>query len=333
MLQQTQVATVIPYFERFTARFPDVTPLADAHIDDVLECWAGLGYYARARHLHAAACIVRDRYGGELPNNFEAISGLPGIGRSTAGAILALAYNQRYVILDGNVKRVLTRHRLVERWPGAAQVTNQLWQHADRFTPNKRVAQYTQAIMDLGALVCTARNPHCLICPVQDDCAARNTGRQHELPTSKPRKPLPVRETMMVMVRSGGDVLLERRPPAGLWGGLLSFPEVRDEDECLVWCERVLGATPRSITSWSRITHEFTHFRLNITPLEIHAPRRAARLSEHSRWLWYNSTAPRGGLAAPVKQLLQRLLQPHEGATDGPNRTVREAKQRGRGIG
>jgi A/G-specific adenine glycosylase len=333
MLQQTQVATVIPYFERFMARFPDVMRLADAHIDDVLELWAGLGYYARARHLHAAARIVRDRYCGEMPKDFEALSGLPGIGRSTAGAILALACNQRYVILDGNVKRVLARHRCVEGWPGTAQVANQLWQHAERFTPDDRVAQYTQAMMDLGALVCTARNPRCLICPVQDDCVARQTGRQHELPTSRPHKTLPVRETMMMMVRSGDDVLLERRPPAGIWGGLLSFPEVRDEDECIAWCERVLGATPRSITRWSRIEHGFTHFRLNITPLEVNADLRAARVGEHSRWLWYNSTAPRGGLAAPVKQLLQRLLQAHEGAIDGPNRTVREAEQRGRGIG
>jgi A/G-specific adenine glycosylase len=324
MLQQTQVATVISYFERFMARFPSITRLAAAHLDEVLELWSGLGYYARARNLHRTARVVRDHHEGEFPRDIETVRSLPGIGRSTAGAILALACNQRHAILDGNVKRVLARHRGIEGWPGATQVSNRLWEIAEESTPLLRVADYTQAMMDLGALVCTRHNPKCLDCPLQTDCQARRSGRQHELPRARPRRVLPVRESMMVMVcTQDGDVLLERRPPVGVWGGLLTFPEVRDEHEGIEWCERVLGAAPRSMMRWPAVHHTFTHFHLNITPLKVSVDSRAGHVGEDDRWVWYNKTMPRGGVAAPVKQLIKRLLQ--EGMLDGSYGTVRQA--------
>lgn len=325
MLQQTQVATAIPYFKRFVARFPDVAALAAADIDEVLQHWAGLGYYARARNLYRAALVMRDRYGGEFPQDIDAVRGLPGVGRSTAGAILALAGDRRHPILDANVKRVLARYRGVEGWPGAARVSDRLWRIAEELTPSRRVADYTQAMMDLGALVCTRHNPKCLQCPLQADCEAKRSGRQHELPAARPRRPLPVRESMMLMVCTReGDVLLERRPPVGVWGGLLSFPEVRDEHACAEWCERVFGAVPDNILRWPPIQHTFTHFRLNITPLRVGIERRR-RVGEDAQWVWYNRATPRGGLPAPVKQLIERLTKMQEEATDAPDDTVRQA--------
>ena len=225
MLQQTQVATAIPYYERFVARFPDLTALADAGLDEVLGLWAGLGYYARARHLHRAARIARDRHGGELPLDSATLRSLPGIGRSTAGAILALAAGQRQPILDGNVKRLLARFAAVEGWPGQARVLAALWELADRYTPAARVADYTQAIMDLGALVCTPRRPRCDRCPLAAGCAAHAQGRQSAYPAPKPRRDSPVRATRMLLLCGlEGEVLLERRPPAGVWGGCGVFP-------------------------------------------------------------------------------------------------------------
>jgi A/G-specific adenine glycosylase len=324
MLQQTQVATVIPYFQRFMARFPSIERLANADLDEVLQYWAGLGYYARARNLHACARIIRTQYNGEFPGDIEALQHLPGIGRSTAGAILALTGNQRQALLDGNVKRLLARHLAIEGWPGATQVANRLWRAAEALTPTQRVAHYTQAMMDLGATVCTRRNPRCYECPVRTDCEARSTGRQHQLPGVRPRKALPVRETMMIMVATQtGEVLLERRPPIGVWGGLLCFPQVCDESESRAWCERTLGQTSRKTERWSRVRHTFTHFHLDITPLKVSIERRLEDVSEDDCWLWYNDLAPRGGLPAPVKQLIKRL---HKGAIDDPHRAVREAE-------
>lgn len=207
MLQQTQVATVIPYFERFMARFPDVRTLADAPLDAVLAHWSGLGYYSRARNLHRAAQQIRDRHGGVFPEDMDAIAALPGIGRSTAGAILAQALGQRHAILDGNVKRVLTRHRAIAGWPGQSAVERRLWEIAEAETPHARVADYTQAIMDLGAMVCTRARPRCGACPVADDCAARAAGTVSRYPAPKPRKTLPVRQTRMLLVTNGeGEV-------------------------------------------------------------------------------------------------------------------------------
>ena len=228
MLQQTQVQTVIPYYERFMQSFPDLQSLADADIDAVLQHWSGLGYYARARNLHKAAGAIRDNFAGEFPTAFDDVVELPGIGQSTAGAILAIAGNQRHAILDGNVKRVLARHAAVAGWPGKTDVSKQLWALAEARTPQQRVADYTQAIMDLGATLCTRSKPNCAACPVASDCAARIADDVAAYPGRKPKKAKPLRQTTMVIAVNGAAVFLQRRPPVGIWGGLWSLPEVVD---------------------------------------------------------------------------------------------------------
>jgi A/G-specific adenine glycosylase len=310
MLQQTQVATVIPYFERFMARFPDVISLANADIDEVLHLWSGLGYYARGRNLHKAACKVRDEHAGVFPENFDAVQGLPGVGRSTAGAILALACDQRHAILDGNVKRVLARFHAVAGWPGESSVLEQLWTCAERYTPTKCVADYTQAMMDLGATLCTRTRPRCGDCPLVADCQAHATGREREYPGSKPRRVLPVRATHMLLVRNAqGEVLLQQRPPSGIWGGLWSLPEIDSATVAEDWCRQHLGMTIRRLESWPALRHTFSHFHLDITPLLIELGKnRAQSVLEGQATVWYNTRSedPRG-LAAPVKRLLERL--------------------------
>lgn len=306
MLQQTQVATVIPYFERFMARFPDVVALADAAPDEVLHLWSGLGYYARARNLHQAARQVRDLYGGAFPVDFEAVRALPGIGRSTAGAILALACGQRHAILDGNVKRVLARFHALPGWPGEAAVLARLWDCAEAATPEARVADYTQAMMDLGATLCTRSKPSCLLCPLRDSCRAHQLGCPSAYPEPKPRRQLPQRQTLMALLSNPqGDILLYRRPSSGLWGGLWSLPEV----STLAHLESLasqhglqLGARQALPT----LSHTFSHFQLHIEPWLVHCQQVAPRMAEGD-WLWYNlASPPRLGLAAPVKTLLKR---------------------------
>ncbi|MGH8446294.1 MAG: A/G-specific adenine glycosylase, partial [Solimonas sp.] len=219
MLQQTQVATVIPYFARFLERFPDLRNLAAAPQDDVLALWAGLGYYARARNLHRCAQALVAEHGGEFPRNIEAVAELPGIGRSTAGAILAQAHGDRHAILDGNVRRVLARHAAIPGWPGQPTVQKQLWREAEARLPHERLADYTQALMDLGASVCTSRNPKCLLCPLAGDCQARIAGTVAQYPGAKPSRERPTREATLLLVEDAqGRLLLERRPPTGLWG-------------------------------------------------------------------------------------------------------------------
>ena len=308
MLQQTQVTTVIPYFERFTQRFCDVLTLADAPLDEVLHHWSGLGYYARARNLHQAARIIRDRYEGRFPTEFDSVRSLPGIGRSTAGAILALALDQRHAILDGNVKRILARHQLIEGWPGSLKTESRLWQLADSFTPVSDVSRYTQAMMDLGAMICRWRKPLCDHCPVSGDCRALQTQRQHELPTAKPRKRPPKRRIMMIMAMNvKREILLERRPPTGIWGGLLSFPEVDDLEAAGRWIEHRFGNCVTRIDPWSEISHTFNHFHLFITPLEVRLENPTSRVMEGDRMLWCNLDSKRVGLSAPVRTLIQRL--------------------------
>ena len=237
MLQQTRVPTVLRYFPGFMERFPDVAVLAEAPLDDVLHLWSGLGYYARARNLHRAASVVRDAHDGRMPDQREALEALPGIGRSTAGAILALAHGQRHAILDGNVKRVLARYHLVEGWPGRSAVLDRLWGLAESHTPRRRVAAYTQAIMDLGATVCTRSRPLCRACPLAESCGALSHGRTAELPSPRPKPTLPERTTAFLILRdSHGRVLLERRPPSGVWGGLWSFPECAAEADAEARC-------------------------------------------------------------------------------------------------
>lgn len=316
MLQQTQVATVIPYFERFMARFPDVASLASAEQDEVLHLWTGLGYYARGRNLHKAARAIVEEHDGELPLDLEALAGLPGIGRSTAGAIIAQSSGHRAVILDGNVKRSLTRLHAVEGWPGRSAVERRLWALAEHYTPSDRLADYTQAMMDLGATLCRRGQPECPRCPFSDVCVAHARGEERRFPESKPKKALPTRTTLMLVLRDAeGRVLLEQRPSSGLWGGLWSLPQFDGLDELRVWLD---GHAPGSelVPAWSPFTHVFSHFRLEITP----QPARVTRLDavgESRRW--YDPEAPDSiGLAAPVKSLLASLAPFDLAAVPGP---------------
>jgi A/G-specific adenine glycosylase len=311
MLQQTQVQAVIPYFERFMARFPDVRTLAAAPVDDVLHVWSGLGYYARARNLHRAARVVVDDHDGELPASLDALMALPGIGRSTAAAILALSRGERHAILDGNVRRVLCRYHAIEGWPGASGVARRLWSIAEAHTPQDDVAAYTQAIMDLGATVCTRSQPSCDECPLNGDCLALAEGRESELPQPRPRKATPIRQTVFVIVRDPrGRVLLERRPPAGIWGGLWSFPECEPGTDVRAWCREHLGLAVKSVKNLDALRHTFSHFRLDIRPALVSIDGRGAAkaVKDDGERPWYDSNGgERVGLAAPVTRLLGAL--------------------------
>ena len=307
MLQQTQVQTVIPYYERFLRAFPTVTALADADIDAVLEHWSGLGYYARARNLHAAAQRIRDEFNGRFPRDFEDACALPGIGRSTAGAILALAFGQRHAILDGNVKRVLSRHRAVAGWPGKAAVAKELWAIAEAHTPTERVAEYTQAIMDLGATLCARSSPRCDACPVRGDCQALLQGRVAQYPGRKPRKEKPLRTTTMVLAVRDGAVYLERRPPAGIWGGLWSLPEL-DDGNVDDWCQARLAAEGQDIRSWNTLRHSFSHYDLDIRPVVVQIDGASRTVADCDAATWHRlDDAPPGGIAAPVQRLIESL--------------------------
>lgn len=314
MLQQTQVASVIPYFTRFLQRFPELHQLANAPLDEVLHLWTGLGYYARARNLHHTAQIIRDQHGGQFPLDIAAVRELPGIGRSTAGAILALADGQRHAILDGNVKRVMARRFAVAGWTGQAAVVAQLWEHVEQLTPTSRSADYTQAIMDLGATVCTPKSPHCLACPVDTDCAAYQQGSVSSYPQPKPRKSVPVRSCALMMITNPqGQVLLEQRPARGIWGGLWSFPE------CPVthWKRWVRDQLPRQSAvalQWLPVRHTFTHFHLDLHPIHIRVPDSQTHRMAGPARVWYNTAHPDArGLAAPVRRLLEQLQSQQRG--------------------
>jgi len=336
MLQQTQVATVIPYYLRFMQRFPDIGTLAAAGLDAVLHHWSGLGYYARARHLHAAARQVVARHGGLFPDTLEAVMALPGVGRSTAGAILALARGQRHPILDGNVKRVLARFHAVEGWPGQTGVQQRLWALAEACTPRARVADYTQAIMDLGATLCTRGRPACDQCPVRAGCAARRTGRQADYPAPRPARVLPVRPViLLLLVNPAHEVLLERRPPTGIWGGLWSLPELEAGSDIGRWCARRLGLSIRRSERWPVMRHTFSHFHLDITPVLAQVVDSAGAVMDAGRRVWYKpGQAEERGLAAPVEKLLAQYTDgQHERAGDDENRAVRKAGPGGRRPG
>ena len=306
MLQQTQVKTVIPYFERFLRRFPDVRSLADAPLDEVLALWTGLGYYARARNLHRAARRVRDRHGGKFPDQFDAIVELPGIGRSTAGAILALALDRPHPILDGNVKRVLCRYYAVEGWPGKAAVERRLWTLAEGHTPARRTGAYTQAIMDLGATVCTRTHPACERCPLARACAALSEGKPTRYPTAQKRQRIPVRETIFLIITNNKDeFLLERRLPSGIWGGLWSVPERAHLSEIGPWCRRHFGAEAEDIQRGATIRHTFSHFHLEITPVRLRIADDHRALHPSMRWIGLEALE-RVGLPAPVRTLLRK---------------------------
>jgi A/G-specific adenine glycosylase len=309
MLQQTQVGTAVPYYERFLARFPDAGALAAASLDEVLHLWSGLGYYARARHLHAAAKRVCAEHGGELPADLDGLQALPGIGRSTAGAILALSRGRRHPILDGNVRRVLARYHAIDGWTGERQVEQRLWALAEAHTPDHEVARYTQAMMDLGATVCTRVRPACEHCPLDVDCRARALGRERELPAPRPRKKLSVRRTrMLIAVNDEGAVLLEQRAPTGVWGGLWSFPELQDEETAEEWLRRRLGCRGGDPLEWPVLRHTFTHFHLDIVPLLARVPAAPAGVMEPPGFVWYKDDASLAlGLATPVRSLIAQL--------------------------
>ncbi len=309
MLQQTQVKTVIPYFERFMLAMPTVQSLAKATQDEVLHLWTGLGYYARGRNLHRAAQYICEELEGRFPDSVDSLCELPGIGRSTAGAIISIAYGQRAVILDGNVKRVLARYRALAGWPGQSAIHEQLWQIADGYTPAKRSADYSQAMMDLGATLCTRAAPACEGCPLAADCAALATGQQLSFPGKKPRKVLPVKSTAFVMASaSNGDIWLERRPGSGIWGGLWCFPELADPAKANDWCLDQWGMKPESIELWPEFRHTFSHYHLDIKPVRIKLPSSPGAVMEAGDQLWYNSRQPTEvGLAAPVASLLAKL--------------------------
>jgi len=311
MLQQTQVATVIPYYRRFIKRFPGIKRLAEADIDDVLHLWTGLGYYARGRNLHKAAGLIRSEHGGRFPQQFDDVIALPGIGRSTAGAILALAFGYRHPILDGNVKRVLTRLVAIDRWPGEKQTEQKLWTLAESFTPRQRVADYTQAIMDLGATVCVRGSPLCSHCPVRSGCLAFQHGNPAGFPLTKKRKALPEKHVTMLMVgRKEKEVLLVRRPPVGIWGGLWGFPESAHTNPAQLpaWSRKTLGLNIRTRQHWPVVRHSFSHFHLHIHPVTAELVGNSANVMEMADTVWYKLDLPdRRGLAAPVKRLLQQL--------------------------
>lgn len=311
MLQQTQVATVIPYYERFMARFPEVVTLAEAPLDEVLHLWTGLGYYARARNLRACAQALVAQHGGEFPEDIEAVTALPGIGRSTAGAILALSRGQRHPILDGNVKRVLARVFGIAGDPSSAAVIAALWAQSEACTPVVKVGAYTQAIMDLGATVCSRTRPACTVCPMITGCVAAIEGRQAELPGKKQKRARGSRQATLLIAETGEvdsiAVLVERRPATGLWGGLWSPPQFESEFAALDWCRREIGEPQTTAQPLSPIHHAFTHFDLCLHPLRVRCRPNAAVHDGDDR-LWYQLKAPpRVGLPQPIRQLFERL--------------------------
>ena len=307
MLQQTQVQTVIPYFERFVDSFPTATALANADLDDVLHHWSGLGYYARARNLHRAAKRVRDDHAGVFPATIDDVIALPGIGRSTAGAILTLALGQRHPILDGNVKRVLARHEMVGGWPGKTAVATRLWELAESHTPKARTGAYTQAIMDLGATLCSRSSPACERCPVNEDCKACASGTVANYPGRKPKKEKPLRQTTMLIANDNAHVYLERRPEAGIWGGLWSLPELGEmtiED----WCNDKLDGAAAGTETWHTLRHSFSHYDLDIQPILVRVDSALSKVADNDNTTWYRlGEPPPGGIAAPVQKLIDHL--------------------------
>lgn len=316
MLQQTQVATVIPYYEKFMQRFPDVLALANAPDDEVLHHWTGLGYYARARNLHKAAKTIATEFNGVFPTQFEQVLALPGIGRSTAGAVLSLSLGQHHPILDGNVKRVLARHGAIPGWPGQKAVEEQLWQSTTELTPNELtpmldVKKYNQAMMDIGASICTRSKPNCAACPVAIDCTAQQQGRQTEYPGKKPKKQIPAKSAWMLVMIKDQQVFLAKRPPAGIWGGLWCFPQY-DSVEQLELATAELGACADKLVEQISFRHTFSHFHLDIQAMVLDMSTLAAsnpiHIMEQNQSLWYNISQPSEvGLAAATERVLDSL--------------------------
>lgn len=308
MLQQTQVATVIKYFQRFIKHFPNLSKLAAAELDDVLTLWSGLGYYSRARNLHRTAQIIQQQYRGKFPNDLEKLQNLPGIGRSTAGAIMALSMNKRAPILDGNVKRVLCRFHAAEGLPNDSQFITRLWELAEKYTPQTRVADYTQAMMDLGATVCTRSKPKCHACPLQKNCLAYQQGNPENYPNKKTTKTIPVRAiNLLILQNNKGEIFLEKRPPVGIWGGLWSLPECPVNQDIKQWCEEKYFCKTKSHKTLQSFRHTFSHFHLDITPISIKINNWQPPMMDNDNLVWCDmDQLPNKGLAAPVKKLLSQ---------------------------
>lgn len=309
MLQQTQVTTVIPYFLRFMERFPNVAELAQAESDEVLHFWSGLGYYARARHLHKTAKIICADYDEEFPQDVSALVTFPGIGLSTAGAIVSLSMQLPATILDGNVKRVLARVNAIPEWPGKPAVTQQLWKIATELTPSSRVEHYNQAMMDLGATVCTRSKPQCERCPLTDFCLAYQQQNVTAYPVSKPRKKIPERRSyILVLQNKQQEILLVKRPSVGIWGGLWSLPECPTPDKLNAWCKQEFGCKVTGNVMLTEIEHTFSHFHLVMTPIQVHLQQQLSRSMEDDQQLWYHpNTTPLIGLPAPIQRFLERI--------------------------
>jgi A/G-specific adenine glycosylase len=307
MLQQTQVTTVIPYYQRFLARFPDIASLANATEEEVLTHWSGLGYYSRARNLQRAAGIVADQHGGRFPTDVAHIEALPGIGRSTAAAIAVFAFGQKHAILDGNVKRVLARHGAIAGYSGDKKVEGELWQLAETLLPQCDIEIYTQALMDLGASVCARTKPSCTTCPVNVDCVAHLTQREAEFPASRPRKEIPLRQTVMLILLHGREVFLEKRPPTGIWGGLWSFPEIAEGQDTTRHCLNQYGIRVEPMPALPTLRHTFTHFRLDISPQPMRVISNSPAAFE-AAGVWLDRDEAAGAaIPTPVRRLLAKL--------------------------
>jgi len=307
MLQQTQVTAVIGYYQRFMQRFPDIASLAAATQDEVLQHWSGLGYYSRARNLHHAAQIMVEQHAGQFPNRMEDILALPGIGRSTAAAISSFAFDHPAPILDGNVKRVFARHFLVEGWPGLPKVEKQLWQLAESLMPQTEVIAYTQGLMDLGATLCTRSKPRCDACPLHVSCGALAQNKVKQLPAARPRKVLPERSITMLLLLQGDEVMLERRPPSGIWGGLWSLPEVESGIDVQGAVRERYGLETEQLPSLPLLSHTFTHFRLHITPQPLRIIGNLPRLQQSSSVMLSRDDAIGAALPTPVRKILHQL--------------------------
>jgi A/G-specific adenine glycosylase len=312
MLQQTQVATVIPYYQRFMQRFPDIETLARAELDEVLHYWAGLGYYARARNLHKSAQIIQQYYQGHFPETFDQVMALPGIGRSTAGAILSLACNQAHAILDGNVKRVLSRFNGVYGWPGDTKIAKELWHISERYTPETKTANYNQAMMDLGAMLCTRSRPNCNRCPLLSGCYAFQNNAVSELPTKKPKKALSVKQAFFLLLcNSDKQILLTQRPPTGIWGGLWCLPEFQDFSSLEYWCHHQVNDFS-IIDQHSPKRHTFSHYHLDFSTIIVQTKNPVNFVMEANQTVWYKQDEINTlGLPAPIGRLLQEHTEEH----------------------
>jgi A/G-specific adenine glycosylase len=311
MLQQTQVTTVIPYFKKFMQQFPDVSALANATEDTVLHLWTGLGYYTRARNLHKTAKIIHENFSGIFPDDIYDLEKLPGIGLSTAGAIVSIAFKKPATILDGNVKRVLTRYHGIKEWPGEKNTLEQLWKIAESYTPSKRADDYSQAIMDLGATICIRGKPLCNVCPLKKTCVALEKNIAKELPASKPKKILAVRKATILFIQKNASVLLEKRPPIGIWGGLWCPPQISEhvsEKQIKDFCFERFSFRPTDIKLGNEFRHTFSHFHLDILPVNISLSFTKSKIMDSEQQIWYNLTDSQTvGLPAPVKKIIEML--------------------------